>query len=261
MIPPPRTPDAQISAQVLDVLRRDAIVDEREVGVSVVDGVVGLSGTIGSQRKRLAAIRAARGVRGVVRVVDRMTVAVPSLEDARVLLITQLDMLHAAEEHDGRLVRELAETASNPKLAVALGALAEKCRARVRRLEVVFDDVAHAGPAPPGRHGPHPAGSGGPPEPSPRVEDGFCRDALRLSRASESEAHVRDAALIAVAEHLAHHRIAGYAAAKTLAGILGFDDAADRLQESLSEERSSDAELARMADDLLERAGAGHETA
>lgn len=248
-------PDAEIAAEVLDSLRRSADVDEREVGVQVADGVVTLTGTVGSHTKRIAALRAARHVGGVLRVLDAMRVAVPSMEDALRLLVNRLECLHAAEQQGGKLLSELAEAASSPKLAAALRTLARQSSTRLTRLGGAFEELGKLPPTPlPQPASAYPDGA----IPGP---NGFCRGAMQLARASGAEPAVRDAALIAIAEHMAHERIAGYVASKTLAGILAFDDTAHRLQESLSEERHTDAELARLADALVERAAAGRANA
>jgi ferritin-like metal-binding protein YciE len=85
---------------------------------------------------------------------------------------------------------------------------------------------------------------------------GLCQDCLRLANMSKAEPHVRDAALIAVAQHVEHDEIAGYGCARTWAGLLGYDQAASRLQQTLAEERKADAELSRLAERLNKAAAA-----
>jgi osmotically-inducible protein OsmY len=70
-------PDAQIKSEVLDELRWEPSVNETEVGVQVRNGVVTLTGSIGSYPKKLAAIKAAHRVLGVLDVVDDMRVSIP----------------------------------------------------------------------------------------------------------------------------------------------------------------------------------------
>ena len=57
--------DAAIQQDVLDELEWDPEVDVTEVGVTVVDGIVTLTGTVDNYVKKLAAERAAQRIRGV----------------------------------------------------------------------------------------------------------------------------------------------------------------------------------------------------
>jgi osmotically-inducible protein OsmY len=54
--------DTQIHQDVLEELKWDSRVDEKEVGVQVEGGVVTLAGTVSSWAKRLAAKEAAHRV-------------------------------------------------------------------------------------------------------------------------------------------------------------------------------------------------------
>ena len=65
-----------------------------------------------------------------------------------------------------------------------------------------------------------------------------------------ADSHVRDAALIAAAQHLEHDEIAGYGCARTWAQMLGHESASVLLQRSLDEERAADARLSRLAEAL-----------
>ena len=60
----------------------------------------------------------------------------------------------------------------------------------------------------------------------------------------------RDAALIAVAQHLEHDEIAGYGCARTWASLLGHRGVASALQRTLNEERRVDERLTRLAESL-----------
>ena len=70
--------DEKIQSDVLGELKWDTTVDETEVGVQVHDGVVTLTGNIGSYAKKIAARNAAHRVFGVRDVVDSMQVKVPT---------------------------------------------------------------------------------------------------------------------------------------------------------------------------------------
>lgn len=72
--------DAEIQRQVLRELEWDPRVDENEVGVQVVDGIVTLAGRIGSYAKKVAAVEAAHRVHGVLDVADDLYVEIPTPE-------------------------------------------------------------------------------------------------------------------------------------------------------------------------------------
>jgi osmotically-inducible protein OsmY len=69
--------DAQIHQDVLQELRWDGRVEETEVGVEVDQGVVTLTGTVGSYAKKLAAQDAAHRVAGVLDVANDIHVRMP----------------------------------------------------------------------------------------------------------------------------------------------------------------------------------------
>lgn len=79
---------------------------------------------------------------------------------------------------------------------------------------------------------------------------GLAHDCMKLAVDSEAEPHVRDAALIAAAQHVEHDKIAGYGCARTWAGLLGHKIAAGMLQTTLDEEKAADRRLSQLAETL-----------
>jgi hypothetical protein len=79
MTAPARTrTDEDIQRDVLEELRWDARLQPNEIGVSVKDGVVTLTGWVDSYLKKWAAERAAHRVRGGVAVANDVEVRLPS---------------------------------------------------------------------------------------------------------------------------------------------------------------------------------------
>jgi ferritin-like metal-binding protein YciE len=158
-----------------------------------------------------------------------------SLDSMQDLLITQLNALHAAERHSAELLPKLADAAANPELARTLRAHASHTTAQLERLDNAFETL-------------------GVKPPSSRVESeamkGLAKDCLKLASMRKAEPHVRDAAIIGVAQHVDHDEIAGYGCARTWARLLGHEEIANDLQASLDEERHSDAELSRLAENI-----------
>ncbi|HEY3244383.1 MAG TPA: BON domain-containing protein [Phycisphaerae bacterium] len=73
--------DTDIQQDVLKELKWDPRVDPSEVGVQVDQGVVTLTGTIGSYAKKIAAQEAAHRVAGVLDVANDLTVKLPSVSE------------------------------------------------------------------------------------------------------------------------------------------------------------------------------------
>jgi ferritin-like metal-binding protein YciE len=157
------------------------------------------------------------------------------LNTMRDLLITQLNELYASEQHNRQILPRLAEAAANPKLAAALRSHGAETGSHLERLEEVLGDLGVR---------PRPSGA------ESKGMKGLCQDCLSLAKMSNAEPHVRDAALIAVAQHVEHDEIAGYGCARTWARLLGHTKAADRLQTTLDEEKAADARLSALAESL-----------
>lgn len=73
--------DVEIQEHVLDELAWDGHVRPGEIGVAVHDGIVTLSGAVGSYLARMAAQEAAHSVRGVRAVANEITVRVPAFAE------------------------------------------------------------------------------------------------------------------------------------------------------------------------------------
>jgi ferritin-like metal-binding protein YciE len=61
---------------------------------------------------------------------------------------------------------------------------------------------------------------------------------------------IRDAAIIAAAQRVEHYEMAGYGTARTYATLLGFQDAASLLEQTLEEEKEADQTLSELAEEL-----------
>lgn len=83
--------DTQLHRDVLDQLHWEPSVREAEIGTSVKDGVVALTGFVDSFAEKWAAVRAVEQVKGVRAVVDELAVNLPSAH-----VRTDTDIAHAA---------------------------------------------------------------------------------------------------------------------------------------------------------------------
>jgi ferritin-like metal-binding protein YciE len=155
------------------------------------------------------------------------------LQTLNELFIAQLNELLAGEAACIDAYRTLQGVTTSPRLSRSLKAHEAESQDHADRLEAIFEEL---GVTP--RRG------------ASQGMKGLCADCLELARLARVEPHVRDAAVIAVAQHLEHDEIAGYGCARTWAKLLGHRSIASTLQRTLVEERRCDTRLSKIADAL-----------
>jgi ferritin-like metal-binding protein YciE len=154
-----------------------------------------------------------------------------ALNTMKDLLIDQLDELYAAEKHCLAVLPDMAAAATSPELADAIHRQVAQTTQHVSRLKEVFSELGAI-----------------PKQQESKGMKGLLEDCLELAQDTDAEPHVRDAALIAVAQHVKHDEIAGYGCARCWASLIGSPHAAATLEATLREERDADAGLSRIAD-------------
>jgi ferritin-like metal-binding protein YciE len=82
---------------------------------------------------------------------------------------------------------------------------------------------------------------------------GILKEGDKLVEKDVEEDVVRDAAIIAAAQRVEHYEIAVYGTARTFARMLGEEEAATLLEESLEEEKNADATLTEIAETHVNR--------
>jgi ferritin-like metal-binding protein YciE len=151
------------------------------------------------------------------------------LESVENLFVHELKDLLSAEKQLVKALPKMAKGASSETLRTAIEEHLEQTKVHVERLEKVFSMV----------------------EKAPRAEhckamEGLIEEGSDLLE-EEGAAPVKDAALIAAAQKVEHYEISGYGTARTLAELLGNQEAALLLQETLDEEKETDAKLTELA--------------
>ena len=139
----------------------------------------------------------------------------------------------ASAEASAAAAAEATASAEAEAILERLEAHERESEKHAARLEDIFDSLEVA----PRRAGSH-------------TLKGLCDDCVEWASMSGAEPHVRDAALIAAAQHLEHDEIAGYGCARTWASLLGHRGVASALQRTLNEERRVDERLTRLAESL-----------
>jgi ferritin-like metal-binding protein YciE len=153
-----------------------------------------------------------------------------NLESLRELYIDQLQHLHSAETQITEALPKMIEKATDPQLKRALDAHLQETRAHVTRLEQILRNA-----------------EGG-------VDSKKNKGIAALITEGEdvikdaSDTSVRDAGIIAAAQHVEHYEMASYGTVRTWAEILGHTDHAELLEKTLEEEKHADALLTQIAD-------------
>jgi ferritin-like metal-binding protein YciE len=153
--------------------------------------------------------------------------ALDSLHD---LYVDELKDLYNAENQLVKALPKMAKAATNPDLKAAIEEHLEVTRGQVERLERIFKEL---GVSPKGK--------------KCKAMEGLIEEGKEVMEEDGQEA-VIDAALIAAAQRVEHYEMAGYGCARTFAKLLGYDEAARLLQETLDEEGDADKKLTELAE-------------
>jgi ferritin-like metal-binding protein YciE len=153
--------------------------------------------------------------------------ALDSLHD---LYVDELKDLYNAENQLVKALPKMAKAATNPDLKAAIEEHLEVTRGQVERLERIFKKL---GVSPKGK--------------KCKAMEGLIEEGKEVMEEDGQEA-VIDAALIAAAQRVEHYEMAGYGCARTFAKLLGYDEAARLLQETLDEEGDADKKLTELAE-------------
>ena len=150
-----------------------------------------------------------------------------TLED---LFVDLLKDLYSAEKQLVKALPKLAKNAQAPDLQRAFQEHLRQTENHVERIDRIFSDL----------------------EGSPRGKkcvgmEGLIEEGNELLQ-EDAEPEVLDAGLIAAAQKVEHYEIASYGTARAWAERLGYDKAAQLLQQTLEEESMANEKLTRIAE-------------
>lgn len=151
------------------------------------------------------------------------------LQTLRDLYVSELKDLFNAENQLVKALPKLAKAASSPDLKAALEEHLEQTKHQVSRLERIFEGLQM-----------NPKGK------RCKAMEGLIEEGDEVMDQDGADA-VLDAALIASAQRVEHYEIAGYGCVRTFARLLGDEEAADLLQQTLDEEAAADRKLTELA--------------
>lgn len=146
------------------------------------------------------------------------------------LYIQELKDLYSAENQIVKALPQMVEAASSPELKSGFTEHLNQTKQHIVRLEKIFTKMDKS--------------SGGK---FCKGMEGVLAEAKELLK-QQAEPDVLDAGLIAAAQHVEHYEIAGYGTCRTYAKLLGDEEAANLLQQTLNEEEMTDRKLSKLAE-------------
>jgi ferritin-like metal-binding protein YciE len=152
------------------------------------------------------------------------------IDSLQKLFVHELKDLYSAENQILKALPKMADKASTPELRQAFEMHHKQTEEQVRRLEQIFDSLEH-----------QPGGQ------KCVGMEGLIEEGEDVMKDAEDDA-VRDAGMIAAAQRVEHYEIAAYGTARTYARMLGNEDAARLLQQTLDEEGETDKKLTKLAE-------------
>jgi ferritin-like metal-binding protein YciE len=152
-----------------------------------------------------------------------------SLED---LYVAELKDLFSAENQLVKALPKMVKAATSKELKQGFQHHLKQTKQHVARLKKVFADLDAA-----------PRGK------KCKAMEGLLKEGQEVIN-EDADPDVKDAALIAAAQRVEHYEIAGYGCVRTYARILGREQAAELLQQTLNEEGETDKTLSELAEDI-----------
>jgi ferritin-like metal-binding protein YciE len=152
------------------------------------------------------------------------------------LLVDEIKDLYHAEKQLTKALPKMVKAATHEDLREAFETHLEETREQITRLEAVFaalDEAVKAKPC---------AGIAG------IIEEG----AELMQR--DADASVMDAGLIAAGQRAEHYEIAAYGTCITWARLMGHDEVASLLEQTLDEEKAADKKLSALAEQEINQA-------
>ena len=151
------------------------------------------------------------------------------MDSLRELYVEGLKDLWSAENQILKGLPRMIKAASHPQLKRAFTKHEAQTRMQVKRLERICKELGE----------------------SPRGKkcvgmEGLIDEAKELL-SEKPEPNVLDAGLISAAQHVEHYEMAGYGTARTWARLLGYENQAQLLQQTLDEEQATDLLLTDIA--------------
>src|SRR5688572_28417541 len=151
------------------------------------------------------------------------------METLQELYVEQLRDIYDAENQLMKALPKMTKEAKNEELKAAFEQHLEQTEEQITRLDRIFEELGEKSKG-------HKC----------KAMMGLIEEGKELMGEDASQ-DVMDAGLICAAQKVEHYEIATYGCLRTYAEMLGFDEQADLLQETLDEEKDTDENLTELA--------------
>ena len=155
------------------------------------------------------------------------------LDTLKKLYVEELRDLYSAENQLLKALPKMAKGAASAELKQAFEDHLEQTKEHVERLDEIFDRLDEK-----------PTGK------VCKAMKGLVEEGAEMLE-QEGEESVIDAGLIGAAQRVEHYEIAAYGTVRTFANLLGEEEAADLLHQTLEEEGEADKHLSELAEEIV----------
>jgi ferritin-like metal-binding protein YciE len=147
------------------------------------------------------------------------------------LFVDELKDIYWAEKNLVKALGKMAKAATSEELTKAILEHQEVTKGQLERLDQVFELIGQ--------------------EPKAKKCEamaGLIAEGQEVIDDTDEDTAVRDAGIIICSQKIEHYEIAAYGSLRTLATIMGHNEAADLLAQTLSEEKEADSLLTQIAE-------------
>jgi ferritin-like metal-binding protein YciE len=147
------------------------------------------------------------------------------------LFLDELKDIYWAEKHLAKALPKMAKAATSDELRTAIENHLAETENHITRLEQAFESIDEKAVAV-----------------KCEAMAGLLKEGDEIVEETEKGSLTRDAGIISAAQKIEHYEIASYGTLKTLAGVLGYSEAAELLDATLQEEKNADNLLTQIAE-------------
>jgi len=159
------------------------------------------------------------------------------------LYVDELRDIYNAENQLTKALPKMAKAATSDDLRTGFEEHLEQTKGHIQRLERIFTKLDEK-----------PTGK------KCKGMEGLVEEGKEMIEEEHLEGEALDAGLISAAQRVEHYEIAAYGCVRTYANLLGETEAAELLQATLQEEKTTDQKLTKLAQKInLKAAEEGHE--
>jgi ferritin-like metal-binding protein YciE len=150
------------------------------------------------------------------------------------LFIDELKDIYWAEKHLTSALPKMAKAATSDELRTAIENHLAETENHVTRLEEAFRSIGEKAVAR-----------------KCEAMAGLIKEGDEIVADTKKGSITRDAGIISAGQKIEHYEIASYGTLKTLAGVLGYNEAAELLDATLQEEKNADETLTQIAESSI----------